>query len=477
MRSKSRALVKLIQGGEESWLILKPKQQVIKDAIPFLNDIDEITEEHPPLHMRSTLYMIVAMFLGLLLIAGLMKVEIIVAGTGRLATETPPVMIQPIDRAIIRELNVSAGDKVKKGQILATLDPTFTEADVTSLTQQQQALRAQVRRIEAELSGGGEKVLGKPQSADDQIQLSLYNQRQSQYKSKLHEFDEELKRLQSSIQSSKDNQASLRQQLAVNQEVEKMRSGLMQSEFGSKLNYLDSKAQRLRTERELHDSENRLVELEHALQSKQAERQTFLDDWRRQLMETLITIRAEESRTGGGLAKATRMNDLVVLSAPADGVVLDVTNKSVGSVLNGSEPLMTIIPSNVGLMAEIVLSSGEIGFVKEGDEVLVKVDAFPYSKHGALKGILSSVSEESFAANGASGQGSTPSFSDSASNNGAYHRGRIKLTDTTLEHMPGGTGLIPGMTVNAEIKVGSRSVLTFFLDPITRTFHESIREP
>jgi HlyD family secretion protein len=108
--------------------------------------------------------------------------------------------------------------------------------------------------------------------------------------------------------------------------------------------------------------------------------------------------------------------------------------------------------------------------------VVVKVDAFPYQRHGFLPGRLLTVSEESFPVSGMGGtDGALPKSTSQGS--GAAHRGRIELIKTELEEMPPGARLIPGMTVMAEIKVGSRSVLSYFLNPVTRVFGESIREP
>ncbi|MBF0562250.1 MAG: HlyD family type I secretion periplasmic adaptor subunit, partial [Alphaproteobacteria bacterium] len=411
----------------------------------------------------------------LLLIASLVKVDIVVTGTGHLTTDIPPIMLQPMDRAIIREMNVKAGDIVTKGQVLATLDPTFAKADLVSLTAQQQSLQAELRRIESELNGTPYQP-GNPPNADETLQATLYHQRQDQYKSRLLMFDEEIKRIQANIQTTEDNRSSLTKQMAITKDVEEMRLSLMNLQTGSKLQYLDSQAVRMKTERELRDSVNRPVELRHEAESKLAERQAFIDEWRRQLLENLVTTRNEATKVGVNLAKTSFAKGLLVVTSPADGVVLDTAKRTVGSVLREAEPLVTIVPSNAALIAEIMIPSGDVGYVKEGDEVLVKVDAFPYQRHGWLVGYLSSVSEESFSggAGGIDGGGSSLTGRDSG---GAFHRGRVELGTTRLEHMPSGTHLIPGMTLTSDIKIGSRTIIGYILTPITQGFTESLREP
>jgi HlyD family secretion protein len=382
-------------------------------------------------------------------------------------------MLQPLDRAIIRELNVKEGDDVKKGQVLATLDPTFAQADLASLTVQQRSLLAQIRRLEAELAGQP-FVPENAASTEEMLQFSLHQGRKAQYESQLRVLDEEIQRRRANIRTTEDERSSMEKQLVIAKDIEGMRSQMLQKQVGSRLNYLDAQSNRMRIEQTLQLAGNRLSELGHDLQSKEAERQAFIDQWRHQILDTLVATRSEASKVGEGISKASLVNDLVVVTAPEDGVVLNVAKRSVGSILNGAEPLITIIKADAPLVAEVMIPSGDIGYIKTGDEVVVKVDAFPYQRHGLMKGKLLTVSEESFAS-GAPQQEN--GLQAPASGMGAYHRGLVELVDTRLENLPGGSKIIPGMTLAAEIKVGTRSVLSYFLNPITRGLRESIREP
>jgi HlyD family secretion protein len=167
------------------------------------------------------------------------------------------------------------------------------------------------------------------------------------------------------------------------------------------------------------------------------------------------------------------MNDLVVLTAPEDGVVLDIAKRSVGSVLHEAEPLITLVPKMSPLIAEIMIHSADVGYTRVGDEVVIKVDAFPYQQHGLLAGRLRSIGEDSVTPGGAGD--AVPVSARGAA--GVFHRCQVTLTSTDLNLLPQGARLIPGMTITAEVKVGFRSVISYFLYPIQRGFDESIREP
>jgi len=171
------------------------------------------------------------------------------------------------------------------------------------------------------------------------------------------------------------------------------------------------------------------------------------------------------------LVKATRLHGLVVVTAPEDGVVLELATRSVGSVLREAESFITWLPLNAPLIAEVMVDSHDVGYVRAGDAVVIEVDAFPYQRHGLLRGTLRSISQASVSGERQAGQDLATASS------GRFHRMQVVLTETGLGNLPDGARLIPGMTMTAEVKVDVRSIISYFLYPITRGFDESIREP
>lgn len=438
-------------------------------------ELNDMLAEKPPQFLRATMLILTGMCFFAVLAASLAHVETIVQSSGQLTIDVPTIVVQPMERSIVRTLKVKVGDTVHKGQLIATLDSTFAEADLMALRGRYKALQAQTRRMEAEWFGTP-FVVQDPNDPDEILQQALLRQRTSQLASRLKAYDEELNRFDASARTIDGQRSTLSQQLAVVLEIEDMRQRLFKSQSGSRMQLLVSQDARLRAEREHRDAVDRMTELQFSTQSKRAERQAFLDDWRRGLLEELDRQRAEAARTKEALVKAERMHDLVSVLAPEDGVVMDIAKRSVGSVLREAEPLMSIMPADAALIAEVLISSADIGYAKIGDEVILKVDAFPYQKHGTLKGRLITIGEESFTPGGAPpvGESSGPTLRQPT---GVFHRARVAIVDQHLDHLPKGVRLLAGMTVAGEIKVGTRRVISYFLYPVTRGLSESIREP
>jgi HlyD family secretion protein len=122
----------------------------------------------------------------------------------------------------------------------------------------------------------------------------------------------------------------------------------------------------------------------------------------------------------------------------------------------------------VPLQAEIQIPADEIGFVRKSDRVRIKIDAFPFQRHGTVDGTLVAIGEDSFVADG--GNRGRPMTK-------AFYPARVGDLQSKLTKVPADTRLTPGMTLVAEIRVSERSVLSYFVYPLVKAFDEGIREP
>jgi hemolysin D len=162
----------------------------------------------------------------------------------------------------------------------------------------------------------------------------------------------------------------------------------------------------------------------------------------------------------------------VVLRAPADGIVLELGARSIGSVAKEAEPLVTLVPQGNKIEAEVDVESADVARLRIGDPVRVKFDALPFQRHGTLAGDVRVITENSFQADK-----NARAASDKPDAQPAFFRARVALGPVTLRDVPKDFRLIPGMTTTAEIVIGKRTIISYLLDPIVRLFDESLREP
>lgn len=428
----------------------------------FQADAVEIEERKPPRVARATLYVVVAFIFIAVAWASIAEIDEIVSASGKLVTTAPNLVVQPLETSVIRSIDVEVGDIVRTGDTLAALDPTFTEADVKQLRSREASYAAQMERLEAEIAGL-DYVAPSAANTDEQLQAVVFRQRQAHHLAQLRNLDGRIAAVEASLATNLSDQKPLTARLDVLRQIEAMRDKLITVNAGSKLNLLEARNARLDVEANLAHLYSTASELAPELESARAERQAYNAQFRREALEELVELRSQHDSALEELNKAELRRKMVTLTAPADAVVLEIAKRSIGSIVREAEPVFTLVPLNALLEAEVLVKARDIGHVGPEQEARVKLEAFPFQKHGTASGVVRTVSEDAFTDEGKGGQ--------------SFYRARVLLRDTGLERAPERFRLIPGMAVVAEIKVGRRSVMSYFLYPLLRGLDESIREP
>ncbi|TAV61358.1 HlyD family type I secretion periplasmic adaptor subunit [Rhizobium leguminosarum] len=432
----------------------------------FQSDAVELEERAPPRVARMTLYCVTALIASAIIWASVSSIDEVVIAPGKLVTTQPTIVVQPLETSIIRTIEVKAGEVVHAGQTLATLDATFSQADVDQQQAKFSALDAQVRRIEAELAGDDYTAAGTP---DQMLQAQLFGQRRAFYVAQLQNFEQQIAGQSAALAASKNQEAVLNDRRDGLSQIEAARERLYNKQSGSLITLLGSRDARLDVESDLTAVRGRADEAAHAYAKLRADRQAFIEDFRRAAMEQLVELRGQRDMADEELKKMALRRNMVVLTAPADSVVLDLAQRSVGSVVREAEPVVTLVPINVPLEAEVSINTRDIGRVAVGKEARIKLDAYPFQKYGTATGEVRTISQDTFL----TGQQEAATSQPAA----PFFKARILLADTRLNATDVPVRLLPGMTVTTEIKVGNRTVISYFLYPLLRGLDNAIREP
>jgi HlyD family secretion protein len=433
----------------------------------FQPDAVELEERAPSMVARLTLYGVTALICAAVTWACVSSIDEVVVAPGKLITTAPTIVVQPLETSIIRSLDVSAGDVVRAGQTLATLDATFTQADVDQKHAKFAALDAQVKRLEAELNGTDYRP-GVDATSDQILQTRLFGQRRAFYMAQVQKFDQQIAAQAAAIASNRDQEAILIKRRDALAEIENARETLYERQTGSLVNLLTSRNDRLTVDSGIAQIHGSTSEARHTLAKLRADRQAFIEDFRRAAMEQLVDLRGQRDTASEELKKMELRRAMVTLTAPADAVVLDLAQRSIGSVVREAEPIVTLVPLDVPLEAEVSINARDIGRVSAGEPVRVKFDAFPFQKFGTGAGSIRIISRDTYPVNGKDAKDTTAAP--------VFHA-RVALADTTLRGLAEPVRLLPGMTVSAEIKVGRRKVISYFLYPLLRGLDSAIREP
>ncbi len=435
----------------------------------FQSETAEILEGPEPLKVRITLIVLAAMFASLILLTLCLRVDRVVTSvSGKIVTVEPTVVLGALDPSIIKTIEVREGEQVKQGELLATLDPTFTTADVGALKSQVANYNAEIARCQAELA---QKPFDMAPSADAVAnsfivaQRAYFLQRKAQFDAQLRSYDDQIAQYQATIVKYQTDQARYGDRAKISQQIEQMRATLAAAQVGSRLNLLAATDQKLEIERALDFDKNATAEAQHELDAAKSTREAYVQQWYAQVSQELVAAQSNRDAAAEQLTKAARHQSLVRLEAPEDSMVLKIAKLSPQSVLNPSDPLLYLAPLKSPLEAEINIAARDIGFIRVGDDTTLKLSAYDFIDHGTVDGEVKSISEGAFTTD------------DNGQPTEAYYKVRVALGQIALRNVPANFRLVPGITLTGDIHIGTRSLFTYLFSGVVRGSGEPMREP
>ena len=426
-----------------------------------------------PAASRYVTWVIVAMLASLIAVATLLPVDRVVTATGKVAPVDGNLMVQPLEVALVRSIKVKEGQLVHAGDVLAELDPTFAQADAGSLQNQVVSLQAEVDRLTAETQNrpylaGGDK--------EGQLQTMIYTQRRSERTFKLETYAQKIDAARVKEKQAASDVASLSERLKLANEVESKRRELERLQVGSQLNRLQATDTRMDIEARLaaarSDMQSARRELDGLIAERDADAQQWLADTSQQLTDQGRKLQDAREQ----LNKAKLRRNLVQLRADQDAIVLRVAEVSVGTVMQSGQDFLELVPLDAPLQIEAVVDGNDVGFVRVGDPVTVKFATFPYALYGTGKGIVRSVSPDSFQDPNAQ-QNKDVQTSSQGAMGVLFFRAKMSLDEVQLHDLPDGARIVPGMPVQADIKVGERTILRYLMSRFVPAASEGMREP
>ena len=428
-----------------------------------------------PLMARSTNYFVSAMFFSMLIAAAVIKVEKLVTATGETVSSASDFNIQAYNTAsIVQNIYVHPGEIVKRGQVLATLDPTTATANLSSAQSQEQEYAAEVAELQAQESG--KPYIPDPANPASTLQMQTYNQETGQYNFTMQDYTQKIGQLQTEIDGFDSQAAYYQQRLGYAQSVLTMRAKLEKLQVGSHLDTLAAEDTVKDLQSELASAVSSADADQKQLASQEAERNGFDQQWKAQVSPQLATALNNLYQAQQSLAQAKLNNQLITLTAPQDAIVQSVAGVANGSVLPPGQAIMDLAPAYAPLIVQAQISADESGLVHVGNEATIKFSTLPFLQYGLAKGIVTSISPESVNPLDTSAL-ATYGVPPPGTPQTLYYNAEISIDVYNLHNLPDGFQLVPGMPVEADLVVGKRSILGFFAQRIEPVAFESMHEP
>lgn len=430
-----------------------------------------------PLPAHCVLAALILLLVSLVTWACLAKVDKVVAAEGRLTTTRPNITLKPLERTVVKSVEVHVGQVVEAGQTLITLDPTVNAAELATLQQQRDIWLCHALRLRAEQQESETFNLPPDLAASEsgRTQQKIWQTRQAYHRQKMRSFAENIARYQAiagSVRSSLDKYAELMQPM---RQIEEIYSSLQRQGATARIDVCQVQMQRMGNEIEIENQRASLVENQQLEKSARAEAQVFEEEWRKDIASELAEVELKLSELEEKIRQTAWLAQQERLQAPCRSMVHEIAPYQEGSAVREAEAMITLVPLDSGLEAQVDILAQDVGLLRRGDRARIKLDAFPFQQYGTLEGTIASISADTYESH-ANAQEQTDSSVIATGGRTPQFRARLTLSGH-LKSVPDELWQSAGMKLRAEIKVGERRVISYLLNPFIKALDESIREP
>jgi hemolysin D len=463
----------------------KPASPNVYQFAPDLNRLEqeflppalEIQETPPSPVQRGVLWAIVALSGIAIGWSCIGELDVVATAPGKVIPDGKVKVLQSADNAIVRVIHVTEGQEVKQGELLVELDPTINNADLNSNAEKFRLTQLELARLTAELSGTRPDYSAAGSRADMvALQEALRTAREANFNAKVAEAMNNLQSKEMALAATHDILRKLEAMAKTAREKEeKIRPYVGQ--VMPRFDYLKLKDDLTQTENDVAAQINHVKEAQQSKAAAGQKLKQIQEEWRSQIIIDMLEKTNVLTALKGDVEKASQLVSQKELRAPIDGQVQSLTITTAGGVVTPAQTIATIVPKDSGLVIESVLSNEDIGFIKAGQKVDIKIDTFPFQKYGSLSGSVVWISpdaEERHVDKIASATGliedtRTPTKS------GLMYKIRIKPDQTTLNIGGKPTPISAGMTVQADINTDKRRFIEFFLSPVLKYWDEGMK--
>jgi HlyD family secretion protein len=455
----------------------KPFRISVADADPadFLPALQRVQEKPPSPLGRRVLWTVLALVGGTLAWALIGRLDIVAVAEGKLVPASYLKIVQPSEQGIVKEILVSEGQLVKEGQILIRMDAVLAEADIKSIQSEHDNKRLALRRIDAQLAG--RKFLrekGDPESLFHQVAVQYATNVQA-YENAITQEKSLLSKAKNDLAGAQATREKLEQVLPHYVEQEKAYEKLAKDGFAGRIMYNDKQRERIEKEQDLRTQEFTIRSNRSLIEQSESKIAQITADYRRQLQTERIDSANLLEKASQELAKIEHRHGLLELKAPGEGVVKDLATHTIGTVAAPGTILMTLVPQGERMIAEVWVGNQDVGFVRPGQNVKLKLAPYQFQKYGMIEGKVKQVSADATEAPSANTRSDALTGRDRPMGPLAF-RALVELNTQRLAVDGETYPVAPGMQVAAEINLGTRTVMEFLLSPVQKAFHEAARE-
>lgn len=439
-----------------------PRPPITQRQVRHLAASAMLEESGMPRLVRLTLLASVALVAAFLVWAAVTHVSEVAVTTGEVVPSGRVRRVQHLEGGIVAEIAVRDGDVVDAGQTLLRLDGTRAAAELDQIRARQAALILERERLAAFGTGREPDFTVAGPGHDDlaETQRTIYRTAVAAREADREVLERQIAQREADLVVLDERQAALQQQSALLAEEMDMREHLYRENLSSKVVYLDIKRKVAQVRGDLAALLGERQRVQGALDEARSRLAALDTDLRREALTEMGRVTAELAEVHESLARLEDRVARLTMTAPVRGVVQGLSVNTIGGVVAPGDTLLEVVPLDAELVAETRISPQDIGHVHVGQDATVKVAAFNFARYGSIPGVLEDISASTFVDD----------------QKRPFYRGTIRLERPYVGADPKRNRVLPGMTVQADIDTGDKTLLQYLLKPVYAATDVAFRE-
>ncbi len=417
--------------------------------------------------------------------ASIAEVELSAVAPGRIVPKGQVKTIRSFDQGKIKRIAVEEGSAVKKGEVLIEFDSTLVDAEIAKYTSELGIKAVEATRLEALLGWREAKPFRPPPEAPKEI--AAINQRLladqiAAHRARLRELDSQIRERRARLRTLGAGIAKFEKLLPILRERTAMQETLYRKKHTSRLALFAEQERLVELEGNMALRKEELVQAKASLEALVAQKEGTVSQFYRERRSNLATIRERMIVLRQDIRQAREHRVRHTLVSPVDGGVQDLAVHTEAGMVEPGARLMVIVPRDAGLRVEAFVSNADIGFIKPGQQVTLKVATFDFRRYGAIEGTVSHIGRDAVNAGGQAPSGAisaaSPGFpgAGGADMSGPMFKALIDLDQTYMEIEGRRIDLLPGMSAEAAVILGKQRLIEYVLQPLRGYRQEAFRE-
>lgn len=403
---------------------------------------------------RFTFWLVVSIITITILWVTIAKVDIVISAKGVVIADGESKIIQPLDTGVISKILVKEGDFVKKGQTLMEIDPATTEPQVESIQKNLEDTLLEIERLNATASGKNFNVDKTSSSAD--VQQNLYSASiatlNNQIAVKNSEYEQTLDELKSAKEEKRIKQEILNNLSDKEHRMSNVVDVIAFDEYQKVVNDVKTlKAEIIKLNYKINELNSKKIQINKEIR-------VIKEDFRSKNLDKLADKIKSANELRSNADQIIFRNSKQSIKSPCDGYVDKLFIHTIGGVVTPAQQLFAITPDNTPILVKAIVLNQDIGFVKEGMPASIKIDTFSFQKYGMIEGRVKTVSKNSI----------------EDEKLGRVYEVYITPLSHTLKVEGKNEEIRTGMSLNAEINVGKRRIIEFFIYPLIKYLDEGL---